>query len=424
MANFVANVDILTDTFNTWVVRTNEVIDLINDEVITANSTAGVTGSTLSPRNAVLIGSFTANTLSSNTLTLNDNFSINSTAVSIGTNMSLIANNSAGGAGRFLASNDAGGIYWATATGTGTVSSIANSAGITLSGPLGPGGTLVTTGTIGIRAGDGIVVDSRGVSINTQFVQSLIPSDASTLLGRTWAAPAAIGSTTANTGNFTTVTAGLTTGYRLANDPVFLINNTTIRTSGFVDATTPGISTTGAIRARGTTGGVAYIQFTDSLGSTEWGNFKAHANGYNVWSSSFNSPTLSSTNLTATNANFTNAAVLGTLTKGGQNVLSLGDFANGSAPVDGGVGYWVRLPNGMLLQWGTAAIRQDSTTTVIFPTAFATNQVAAVVSGGVRNNNTGAGENPATVTSVTSTFFTFWQTENVTTTGWWMAMGF
>jgi len=285
MARSVANVDILTDTFNTWVLRTNEIIQVINSEVITANSTQGVTGTIASPRNALLNGTFTANTLAGNTLSLGASFIANSTAVLVGASQKFIANNSTGSPGQLLAT-DGSSIYWSTASGTGTVTSLANGAGIFFTAlPSGAFGSPITSyGTIGVRAGDGIVVDSRGVSVNTAFLTSSV-TNASTLQGRTWESPGTIGSTTANTGVFTTVTAGQTTGYRLQNDAVFLISNSVFRTQGYIDATTPNSGTVGGVRVRGNpTSGVAYIQVTDSLGSTEWGNFKAHSNGYIVWS--------------------------------------------------------------------------------------------------------------------------------------------
>ena len=285
MAKNVANVDILTDTFNSWLLRTNEVIEVIRTDVLTANSTVGVTGTPASPRHALLFGSFTANNFYGNTISLGANFTANSTTLVIGTGLKLVANGSSGAAGQILTS-DGTTAYWSTASGTGTVTQIANGAGIYFTDlPTGAFGSPITSyGTIRIRAGDGIVVDSRGISVNTAFLAGGL-TNASTLQNRTWEAPGAIGSTTANTGTFTTVTAGLTTGYRLQGDSAFLISNSVFRTQGFVDATTPNSGSTGGVRVRGNpVSGLAYIQVTDSLGSTEWGHFKAHSNGYIVWS--------------------------------------------------------------------------------------------------------------------------------------------
>lgn len=63
MARYVANVDTTSETFATWVVRTNETLDALSTEIITANATYANTGAPGSQRNARLYGNFTANTL-------------------------------------------------------------------------------------------------------------------------------------------------------------------------------------------------------------------------------------------------------------------------------------------------------------------------------------------------------------------------
>lgn len=290
MAKNIANVSIITDTFNTWVLRTNEIIQALGTDVITANTTQGVTGSVAVPRNALLNGTFTANTLTGNTLSLGASFVANSTAVLVGSDLKFIANNSSGSPGQLL-STDGNRIYWATAAGTGTVTQIANGAGVFFTDvPTGAFGTPITSyGTISIRAGDGIVVDSRGVSVNTQFIASSGSTNASTLQGRVWEAPGAIGTTTANSGVFTTVTSGPTTGYRLQGDAVFLISNSVFRTQGWLDVTTPNIpnSTTGGVRIRSNQSANAYLQITNSVGDTEWANFRFVSNGKATYSRDF-----------------------------------------------------------------------------------------------------------------------------------------
>ena len=56
-----------TNTFQTWLDRTNEIVDIIKDEVVTASVIGDVTGSTGVPLTATLIGSFTANTITAST---------------------------------------------------------------------------------------------------------------------------------------------------------------------------------------------------------------------------------------------------------------------------------------------------------------------------------------------------------------------
>lgn len=63
MARLVANVDVTTETFGAWLVRTNTLLDALSYEIITANTTYANTGTTAAPRHAQLFGSLTANTL-------------------------------------------------------------------------------------------------------------------------------------------------------------------------------------------------------------------------------------------------------------------------------------------------------------------------------------------------------------------------
>lgn len=68
MARFVANVNVLTETFETWLLRTNGLLNSLSTEVLTANSTLGVTGNNQYFRKAFLYGTFAANTLAANTV--------------------------------------------------------------------------------------------------------------------------------------------------------------------------------------------------------------------------------------------------------------------------------------------------------------------------------------------------------------------
>ena len=63
MSRAISNVNISTDTFATLVTKTNEALNSLSVEVLSANSTVGSTGTTASPRHARLIGSLSSNTL-------------------------------------------------------------------------------------------------------------------------------------------------------------------------------------------------------------------------------------------------------------------------------------------------------------------------------------------------------------------------
>ena len=63
MARFVANVDIITDSFEIWLLETNELLHALSTEIITANTTYANTGNTTHPRTAQLYGTFGSNNL-------------------------------------------------------------------------------------------------------------------------------------------------------------------------------------------------------------------------------------------------------------------------------------------------------------------------------------------------------------------------
>ena len=63
MSRPVANVDVITDSFEIWLLETNELLHALSTEIITANTTYANTGNTAFPRTAQLYGTFGANNL-------------------------------------------------------------------------------------------------------------------------------------------------------------------------------------------------------------------------------------------------------------------------------------------------------------------------------------------------------------------------
>lgn len=63
MSRFVANVDIITDSFEIWLLETNELLHALSTEIITANTTYANTGNSTISRTAQLWGTFGANTI-------------------------------------------------------------------------------------------------------------------------------------------------------------------------------------------------------------------------------------------------------------------------------------------------------------------------------------------------------------------------
>ena len=63
MSRFVANVDIITDSFEIWLLETNELLHALTTEIITANTTYANTGNNTISRTAQLWGTFGSNNL-------------------------------------------------------------------------------------------------------------------------------------------------------------------------------------------------------------------------------------------------------------------------------------------------------------------------------------------------------------------------
>jgi len=155
-----------TDTFQSWITKTNNVVETIKSEVITANSSAGITGSTLSPKNATLIGAFTANSIvAANTLSVGA-FNANATHFTITSR--VVANSATGSAGQVLTSNGTG-VYWSTVVSGGGsgVTSVGSGNGLT-------GGPITSSGSISVNARTGLIANTTGLFVNSAFIESLI----------------------------------------------------------------------------------------------------------------------------------------------------------------------------------------------------------------------------------------------------------
>jgi hypothetical protein len=469
MARQVANVDVQIDTFGSWIARTNELLEAFSNEVLTANSTSGVTGTPTSNRNSTLYGRFNTNTFySSASFQVGDGIYANTTSFTFGPNIKIVANNRIGTTGQILAIGTTG-LYW-TDAGLGTVTRVQGGNGLN--------GDVTTAGVLSVRAGTGIIVDASGVSVDPSYISSSGSTNALTLLTQTWASPARIGSSIANTGTFTTATAA---SYSITGDPTFTLSGTAFRTAGYIESFTPATGTIGGINLRAASGGNARFRVTDYLGSTTYGTSTIASSGLWSWSGAFSAGgALSGTsasltgNLTVSSGNvsgggiviaddgdivdlndgfsshrFTNGVKVYSGNKSGTNAITLASNGTinakellipsdsyvklsqfttgtgvGAGSVPGSTGNWVRLPNGMLLQWGSMPSQQDQYATVYFPQTFSTVNVAVTVSGGVKDGNNDAKENPTTVIAVGTSYFQTYTTENVSTTAWWIAMGF
>lgn len=440
MAKKIPNVDLLTETFDTWLNRTNSVIDVLGSEVITANTTLGVTGTPAVQLNSRLFGTFTANNLvAATTLNVPGAFIATPTLVSINAPISI--NGSVGANGQILTSNGSA-LSWTTLR----IDTAANSGLI--------GGPITSSGELRVKVGNGIKVDNSGIYLDVPFVQSQI-TGVSTLQGYTWEAPGSLGSTTANTGNFTTATA---TNYRITgvSSDNFLLSSSVIRTAGIVDAITPGNGTSdtnGGVRIRSRGTGRATLQFTNQTATSEFGNISVDSAGLMYWPGSFRVNVNNNTGaglilsddgdfvdlndgygslrfgngVAVYSGNKSGSSVIrlrsngnieasGTITTNGNSVLTLNDFTRLA-----GSNGWTRLPNGLILQYGTATSFAQVTTTITYPTSFSSFSIA-VVSGGEGGAN--AQDNNPYVTSAGTSSFTVFNARNLSCTVWWIAIGY
>jgi len=104
----------------------------------------------------------------------------------------IVANGSLGTSGQTLTSNGST-IYWSTATGSGTVTSVATSNGLT-GGPITSSGTISVLANNGITSnssgvfvtqGTGTVVNATGVHVNSTYIGTLSANSATYLGGNT-----------------------------------------------------------------------------------------------------------------------------------------------------------------------------------------------------------------------------------------------
>jgi uncharacterized protein involved in tellurium resistance len=89
MSRQVANVDVITDSFEIWLLETNELLHALSTEIITANTTYANTGNTAFKRNAQLYGTFGANNLVVTDWLKGGNINSNSANLMISTNTVL-----------------------------------------------------------------------------------------------------------------------------------------------------------------------------------------------------------------------------------------------------------------------------------------------------------------------------------------------
>jgi hypothetical protein len=422
--------------------RTNEIISIISSEVLTANSTQGVTGSISAPKNSRLIGSFTANTLYSSSI-INEGYTSNASHFVFSPSVAVFAAGAAGDSGQVL-TTDGSAVYCSNPPGSGTVTLVANGAGLI-------GGNIRTTGTLSVKAGPGIRVDAAGVSVNTAYISTLA-TNAKTLLNKNWASPDNIGTTTPATGTFTTASADK---YIIRNKDTFLLDSTVLRTAGYIDALTPGTGTTGGFRLRATnstTNPHAYFQITNSVGDKQIAYVDINKEGNWGWSNTASFKGGISTdggNIALTNGDladlgdgygslrFSNGVKIytgnksgtaaitlntnGTAYAGDDKFLTLKDFTTNTKSDQTG---YTKLPGGIIMAWGVVSVGGDSTASVSFsPSNLFTNLWNVQLTYESDRVGRGTNQDNSSVYGLTNTGFVIANDDGTTRNHYWLAIG-
>jgi collagen type I/II/III/V/XI/XXIV/XXVII alpha len=84
---------------------------------------------------------------------------------------------------------------------------------------------------------------------------------------------------------------------------------------------------------------------------------------------------------------------------------------------------WTRLPNGVILQWGTVSAAANQNNSGTFPTSF-TSVARAVMNGVGDTGEFGAASKGPTIYAVSTSGFSYHNGDQSTATGFWLAMGY
>jgi hypothetical protein len=300
------------------------------------------------------------------------------------------ANGAGGSAGQLLASNGAGGVYWAQQSATG-VTSVATGDGLT-------GGPITSTGTVSVLANNGIVANSTGVFVNTAYIATLSANNATYLNGQLAAFYTNATNITTGTlpyaqipANIVNTTAGFALGGQItfnanvtiANSAAVLANGS-VGTAGFSlhsngtgvywaaddQGVTSVASGNGLIGGTITSTGTLYVLANSGIVSNTTGVFARAANGISVDASGINvvagnSQLISnSTGIWANQANFNHNALTNYVAD--QHVAHTGVTLTAGAGLTGGGDisasrtFAVGAGNGILVNADDVAVNANS----------------------------------------------------------------
>ena len=225
MSRPVANVDVITDSFEIWLLETNELLHALTTEIITANSTYANTGNTAFPRTAQLYGTFGANNLVVTDWVKGGNVNGSFANLMISTN-TVLSNTTATEIRLEVANGSSNSFMWQYGLHAGLTGAnlVANTTKLTIQ-------SNSTTNTTAIAAL--ISVANSTSSANTDPISF---------------------KTGLFTGNTISVSVSNSTGYSvLANTDTIKVGNSTVNTMIVSNSTTSFIDTDGYVRVLGNT---------------------------------------------------------------------------------------------------------------------------------------------------------------------------
>ena len=170
----------------------------------------------------------------------------------------IVANGSFGNGGQILATSGSG-VYWTSVSGTGTVTQVNSGNGLT-------GGPITSTGTLSVLANTGIVANTTGLYVNSQYIATLDSNNATYLNGTIGSAYVVTSSLAANVATLTannTNFVGTVTAANVVSNAQLSANLANYQTTAGLSANVATLTSNNASYL----GGVAaasYVQNTDS----------------------------------------------------------------------------------------------------------------------------------------------------------------
>ena len=252
MARFVANVDIITDSFEIWLLETNELLHALSTEIITANTTYANTGNTTHPRTAQLYGTFGSNNLvvsnwvrGGNVGTLFANLNVATNTVvsnSTAANVNLMVSNN----GSFSYINPVGG-HFGNTNANSSINSIA--------------AVIQSNSSVNTYVNATSIVIQSNSTVNTNYSATLLQAANSTATANVTPTSFKTGIFEGNTtaaavganliANSTALFIGNTTQNNIITQTTIAIGNSTVNTTIIANTTDAFINTGGYLRVTG-----------------------------------------------------------------------------------------------------------------------------------------------------------------------------